>query len=124
MLCEELQTPAKIPFALERDLLQKLSSRLNDFKSLSVPRLTLDSLRLLQILSSNFDAAIRMATDKILMKAVMDFLLDDMIDLDGLKYQANELVFGVSSNPVGKLSSTLSLTLLIFSRSCSETFTR
>lgn len=102
MLCDELKAPTKICSALEQDLLTKLSLRLNDFSSFAVPGMIIDSLRLLEVLSTDIDASISMATDEALMKAIINFLFDDMIDLEGLKYQANEVLLALSSIPAGE----------------------
>lgn len=76
--------------------------RLEDFVSITVPNLILDSLRLLQILSNDFDASLCLATDSELMNIIINFVLDDMIALDGLKSHANEVLLTLSGFPVGE----------------------
>lgn len=71
LLCHELKIPVKIVAALELGILDTLTKLLNDFKYFVSQTLIPKLLLMLQILSSDFHATMKITSDEALMKTVL-----------------------------------------------------
>lgn len=99
LLCNELKIPVKIVAALELGILDTLTELLNDFKYFVSPTLIPKLLLMLQILSSDFHASMRIARDEGLMKAILS-LTGSEVDRNFSK-AASEVVLSLCLTPSG-----------------------
>lgn len=99
LLCNELKTPVKVEAALKGDILNALTKLLNDFSSFLSETLVCDLLVLLQVMSTNFYASLKISGDEALMKTILSAMgaeVDKKISLE-----ASKCVLSLSLNPLG-----------------------
>lgn len=98
LLCQELKCPSKFVHAMESEIFAKLKQLMTT--NLSNPCVIQKSLVLLQILSNNFDASLKMVACDSLIKTILKLMSSDQ------KFTSScaEILLSLSSTPPGLLN--------------------